>query len=105
MALLTVQHAVRDYPAWRAVYDSLEEMQRDWGVTAESVHQLAGAPETILVLHHFETVAQAQGFMTNRELQDEITRRGGSRLPASRSTPNRTDPAILAGTHRMMQHD
>lgn len=81
MALLTVQHAVRDYPAWRAVYDSLEEVQRDWGVTAESVHQMAGLPNTVLVLHHFATVAQAEGFLTSRELQDAMQRAGVEGIP------------------------
>lgn len=76
MALLAVQHTVQDYPAWRAVYDTLEELQRDWGVTAASVHQLADAPATVLVLHHFATVAQARGFLTNRELHAAMRRAG-----------------------------
>lgn len=81
MALLTVQHTVRDYPAWRAVYDSLEEWQSDWGVTAASVHQMADMPNTVLVLHYFATVAQAQGFLTNRELQDAMQRAGVEGIP------------------------
>jgi hypothetical protein len=81
MALLTVQHTVRDYPAWRAVYDTLEEVQRDWGVTATSVHQMANVPNTVLVLHHFATVAQAQGFLTNRELQNAMQRAGVEGVP------------------------
>lgn len=76
MALLAVQHTVQDYPAWRAVYDTLEELRRDWGVTAASVHQLADAPTTVLVLHHFATVAQARGFLTNRELHAALQRAG-----------------------------
>jgi hypothetical protein len=81
MALLTIQHTVRDYAAWRAVYDSVEEMQRDWGVTAESVYQLVNEPDTVLVLHHFASVAQAQAFMTNRELQDAMQRAGVEGTP------------------------
>ena len=50
MALLAIQHAVRDYPVWRTVYDSLDEVRRDWGVTTASVHRLADAPNTVLVL-------------------------------------------------------
>jgi hypothetical protein len=76
MALLTVQHTVRDYPVWRAIYDSLDEVERDWGVTTASVHQLAEAPSTVLVLRHFATVAQAQGFLTNREVQAAMQRAG-----------------------------
>ena len=41
-----------------------------------SVHQLASVPNTVLVLHHFATVAQAQGFLTNRELQAAMQRAG-----------------------------
>ena len=48
MALLTVQHAVRDFGAWRSIYDSLDEVQRDWGVTEASVHQLASEPDVVL---------------------------------------------------------
>jgi uncharacterized protein (DUF1330 family) len=76
MALLAIQQTVRDYRAWRAVYDTLGEVQRDWGVTAESVHQLADAPDTVLVLHHFATVAQARGFLTSREYQAAMRRAG-----------------------------
>jgi hypothetical protein len=76
MALLAVQHTVRDYSVWRTVYDSLDEVQRDWGVTTASVHRLAEAPNTVLVLRHFATVAQAQGFLTNREVQAAMQRAG-----------------------------
>lgn len=76
MALLTVQHAVADYPAWRSVYDTLEEAQQDWGVLDASVHRLADAPNVVLVLRSFATVAQAQGFLTNREVQAAMQRAG-----------------------------
>lgn len=69
MALLAVQQTVRDYLFWRSIYDSLEEVQRDWGVTTASVHRLKEAPDTVLVLRHFATVAQAQGFLTNRQIR------------------------------------
>jgi hypothetical protein len=31
MALLTVQHTVRDFQTWRAIFDTLEEVRQDWG--------------------------------------------------------------------------
>ena len=76
MALLTVQHTVRDFQTWRAIFDTLEEVRQDWGVTAESIHQLAGAPNTVLVLLHFATAAQARGFLTNRQIQAAMQRAG-----------------------------
>ena len=76
MALLTVQHDVRDYEMWRAMYDSISEVQKAGGVTAESVHRLTGAPNTVLVLHYFATVAQAQAFLTNPDLKSAMQQGG-----------------------------
>lgn len=76
MALLTVQHTVQDFDAWQSVYDTLEEVHRDWGVLDASVHQMAEAPNVVLVLRHFATVAQAQGFLTNRAIQAAMQRAG-----------------------------
>lgn len=76
MALLTVQHTVQDFSAWRSVYDSLDEVQRDWGVTEASVHQLDSEPDVVLVLRSFATVAQARGFLTSREIQSAMQHAG-----------------------------
>lgn len=76
MALLAIKHDVQDYDQFRAVYDTMSEVQQQWGVTAESVHRLEGAPNTVLVLHEFATTAQAQAFLTNRELRAAMQRAG-----------------------------
>ena len=81
MALLAVQHTVRDYPVWRAIHDSLVEVERDWGVTAASVHLLAEDPNVLLVLRHFATVAQAQGFLTSREIHAAMQEAGVAGSP------------------------
>ena len=81
MALLTVQHTVQDYGAWQSVYESLDEVQRDWGVTHASIHRLASAPDVVLIVRHFATVAQAQGFLTNREIQAAMQRAGVTSEP------------------------
>ena len=76
MALLAVQHTVRDFRAWRAEYDALNEVQCDWGVISASVHQLDEAPNTVLVLRQFATVAQAHGFLTNLQIRAAMERAG-----------------------------
>jgi hypothetical protein len=81
MALLTVQHTVQDFGVWKSVYETLDEVQRDWGVTDSSVHRLAGTPDVVLVIRQFATVAQAQGFLTNREIQAAMQRAGVTSEP------------------------
>jgi hypothetical protein len=81
MALLTIQHTVRDFRMWQSIYDSLDEVQRDWGVTDAAVYRLAGAPDVVLIIRCFATVAQAQGFLTNREIQAAMQRAGVTSEP------------------------
>ncbi len=81
MALLTVQHTVQDFGAWQSIYETLDEVQRDWGVTDASVYRLASMPDVVLIIRHFATVAQAQGFLTNREIQAAMQRAGVTSEP------------------------
>lgn len=81
MALLAIQQTVRDYAAWRTVYDSLTEVRQDWGILADTVRQLADAPNSVLVQLQFATVAQARGFLTSREYQEAMQRAGVVGVP------------------------
>lgn len=76
MAMSLVLHRVADYAAWRAVYDSVAPMQAAGGVTAESVHRMAGDPDNVLVIHNFDSVDAAQAFFANPELLEAMHRAG-----------------------------
>jgi hypothetical protein len=76
MAMSVVLHRVADYGAWRQVYDSVADLQKAGGVTAESVHRMAGDPDNVLVLHQFGTVDEARTFFANPELKDAMQRAG-----------------------------
>ncbi|MFN8526765.1 MAG: antibiotic biosynthesis monooxygenase [Chloroflexota bacterium] len=76
MALLAVLHRVRDYQAWRQVYDAFKPQQQAGGVTAESVHRAKGDPNTVLVLHRFRTLAEAEAFVASPQLREAMQRAG-----------------------------
>ena len=76
MAMSVVLHRVADYDAWRQVYDSVADLQKAGGVTAESVHRKAGDRDNVLVIHEFETVGEAQKFFANPELLAAMQRAG-----------------------------
>ncbi len=71
-----VRHKVADYDAWRAVYDTLADLQANGGVIAESVHRLVGDGNDLLVVHQFETAGAAQAFFNSGELRDGMERAG-----------------------------
>ncbi len=76
MALSVVTHKVADFGAWHDVYKSVADLQAAGGVTQESFHRKADDPDTVLVLHYFDSVEKAQAFFANPELQ-EAMKRGG----------------------------
>jgi uncharacterized protein (DUF1330 family) len=81
MAISLVLHRVADYGAWREVYDSVADLQKAGGVTAESVHRMAGDRDNVLVIHEFETVDEARAFFAGEGLRDAMRRAGVQGTP------------------------
>jgi uncharacterized protein (DUF1330 family) len=76
MATAVVQHRVKDYTAWRRVYDEAQPMVKGAGGTWASVHQVEGDPNMVLVISKFGTLSQARDFFGNPKLRDAMKRGG-----------------------------
>ena len=76
MAISLILHRVADYDAWRKVYDSFADVQKEGGVTRESVHRMVDDPDNVLVIHHFDSVEIAKEFFTRSELKEAMQRGG-----------------------------
>jgi quinol monooxygenase YgiN len=76
MATAIIQHRVKDYDAWRRVYDSVADMQKAGGVIAESVYRAEADPNTVLVFHQFTSMSQAHDFVASPKLRDAMQRAG-----------------------------
>jgi quinol monooxygenase YgiN len=81
MAMVVILHRVRDYGAWREVYDRVEPLQKAGGVTAESVYRAKDDPNNVLVLHSFDTMAAAEAYLANPEVRDAIAEAGVEGMP------------------------
>lgn len=60
---LHIEHAISDYPTWRAAFDAFADARRSAGVTAERVTQPLGDAAAIVVDLEFPTVEQAERFL------------------------------------------
>ncbi len=69
MATMFVRHAVNDYEQWKSVYDQFAEMRREYGVTGASVHRDGEDPNTVVVIHHFDSLGDAYAMADSDELQ------------------------------------
>lgn len=75
-ATLLVHHRVQDYAAWRAVYESVEDLRQQHGCTEAEVLVDPGDKEDVFVIHRFPTLDQAQAFAGSGELKEAMGRAG-----------------------------
>jgi quinol monooxygenase YgiN len=71
-----VQHSVRDYAAWRTVYEQVQPLRDKHGVSAADVLQDPTDPNNVTVLHWFPSVDQAQAFVADPGLKDAMATAG-----------------------------
>lgn len=76
MATIFIRHQVADYPTWRKVYDSVQPMRDDLGVTAASVYQSKDNPNDVTVTHDFATDQAAAAFGASHELREAMHEAG-----------------------------
>lgn len=72
MIRMFVRHTVRDYRAWRKVYDGFREEQRRLGVRRQSVFRSTDNPNDITVTHDFQSLRAAKAFVRSRELKEAM---------------------------------
>ena len=80
-ATMIVRHQVQDYSAWRAVYDSLEDLRKQYGCFGVEVMTDPGNKNDVFVIHRFPTVEAAQAFAGSSELKEAMGRAGVTGAP------------------------
>jgi hypothetical protein len=80
-ATLAVRHHVRDYSAWRKVYDEVEQLRLQYGCTSKHVMRLPDDANEIFVTHEFPSLEQASGFAGDPALREAMDRSGVDGMP------------------------
>jgi len=80
-ATLAIRHHVREYPAWRKVYDEVEPLRAKHGCTAQRVMRLPDDGNELFVTHDFPTAEQAGSFAQDPALRDAMDRAGVEGAP------------------------
>jgi quinol monooxygenase YgiN len=81
--LAVISHPVKDYAAWRQVYESAEPIRQKAGVTAAEVFRDPANPNTMVIVHRFKTVAAAKAFLADPDLKAAMTKGGVLAAPTS----------------------
>jgi hypothetical protein len=76
MVTLVIHHMVRDYDAWKAVFDEHEDVRRGHGELEHRVYRDIHNPNRVVVHNDFPTEAAARGFIEDPSLRDAMERAG-----------------------------
>jgi hypothetical protein len=82
MALLIVQHKVRDYPGWRPAFDAHKSSQVGAGLTNARVYRKTDDPNNVVILFDVADVAKASAWVGGADLKAAMQNAGVLGAPA-----------------------
>lgn len=74
--LMVVDHRVADFDAWKQVYDTAGDLQREGGVRSHKVLRSTEDPNRVVVTHVFDSREAARAFADLPELREAMGRAG-----------------------------
>ena len=75
------RHEVSDYPAWRSVYDSIDDTRTSMGVIGQAVFRSTADDRDVTGWHDFESEDAAQAFASSPALHEAMGRAGVQGAP------------------------
>jgi len=74
--LAVVSHPVKDFAAWKVMYDGAEQVRQKAGVTGAEVFQDLADPNKIVVIHRFPSLESAKAFLADPGLKEAMMKGG-----------------------------
>ena len=81
MGMLIVHQRVKDFAAWKKVYDGHAPARKAAGLSREHVLQAADDPSQVTVVLDFAYLARAKAFAASDDLKDAMKRAGVTGKP------------------------
>ena len=76
MVYVFVQNKVKDYQAWRRVFESAEEFRKANGELSSQIFHVGGDSNSIAGLFEWDTLENAQGFFALADLKQKMVEAG-----------------------------
>lgn len=78
---IIVQHTVRDYDAWKPVFDEHQPTREKYGCTGHTIYRDPDKPNEVTLFMSFESRERAEEFFKDPSLRDAMERGGVSAEP------------------------
>jgi quinol monooxygenase YgiN len=76
MASMLVQHKVKDFAAWKNVYDSVADLRASNGELSDQIYRDASDPNSLTVIFKWDSLANAQKYAQSPELKAAMEKAG-----------------------------
>ncbi|NIM93354.1 MAG: cyclase [Anaerolineales bacterium] len=76
MASMLVHNKVKDYTAWREVYDSMADVRSSNGELSDRVYRDASDPTSVTIIIEWDSLESAQKYAQSSELKAAMERAG-----------------------------
>lgn len=73
---VVITHPVEDYATWEKGFEASGDMKKDHGWTGSEVYTVEGSANEVLVMEHFDTLENAQAFLSKPELKEAMEAAG-----------------------------
>jgi quinol monooxygenase YgiN len=73
---LIVQHTVRDYDAWKPVFDEHEPVRAKYGCKGHTIYRDADRPNDVTLVMRYESRERADEFMKDPSLREAMEKGG-----------------------------
>jgi heme-degrading monooxygenase HmoA len=74
--VIIVQHRVRDFDAWKPVFDEHGDVRRRYGATGHEIYRGIEDPNEVTIVNHFASKEQAETFAADPSLKEAMARAG-----------------------------
>ncbi len=76
MASMLVQHKVKDFDAWKKVYDSVADLRASNGELSDRIYRDASDPNRLTLIFKWDSLENAKKYVESPELKAAMERAG-----------------------------
>jgi quinol monooxygenase YgiN len=81
MVNILVQHQVKDYAAWKKVFDSAVEVRKSFGEVAVQIYRDSSDPNKLTLMNKWNSLENGQKFIQSPELRATMEKAGVVGVP------------------------
>jgi len=76
MAYMLVRHSVKDYEAWKSVFDSKRDLRKRYGEKSYQILRDAKSPNELVSLFAWDSLEKAREYASSPELKEAMADAG-----------------------------